>query len=93
MSEYSEQSDEVDAICPYCGLNYQVESEDYDNDLRVETCYGCGKKYYINQEFTVTTYTRPDCELNGEEHQFLPIHFENPKVVHCSVCDKVEILK
>ena len=53
------QVDSVDAICPYCGHRYQVESEDYDEFDRDEACEGCGKTYTICQSFEVSTHTRP----------------------------------
>lgn len=54
-----EQSDSCDAICPYCGAKYQVESEDYKEFDREDECYECGKTYIICQSFEVTTHTRP----------------------------------
>lgn len=79
---------DFECICPYCGLNYQVESEDYDESERVDTCYGCGKKYYMRQEFTVETITIPDCELNGEEHEFIQYTTVNGEFYRCVVCNK-----
>ena len=56
------QVDPNDAICPYCGASYQVESEDYDEFDREEECAECGKTYIMNQYFDVTTHTRPKQE-------------------------------
>jgi hypothetical protein len=54
-----EQSDSCDAICPYCGATYQVESEDYSEFDREEECFECEKTYIIYQSFEVTTHTKP----------------------------------
>jgi transposase-like protein len=59
MSDHGEQSDSVNAICPYCLSSYQVESEDYSEEEREETCEKCGKTYTIRQEFSVETITAP----------------------------------
>jgi hypothetical protein len=87
MSEYEQQMDEHEAICPYCGYNYQVESEDYDVDEREDECSHCGMKYYINQEFTVTHYTSPDCELNDLAHTWEYYDANGRKFRHCTICD------
>jgi hypothetical protein len=40
-------------------------------------------------EFSVTFYTRPDCELNGEQHNFWPHLLKNGQThTFCSVCGK-----
>jgi len=53
-----EQSDPYNAICPYCGATYQVESENYGEFDREEECFECEKTYIICQTFEVTTHTR-----------------------------------
>jgi ribosomal protein L32 len=70
MSQYEEQFDRRNAICPYCRYEYQVESSDYSEDTREEECSECGKTYLIHQSFSVTTYTTPDCALNAEAHNY-----------------------
>jgi hypothetical protein len=56
--------------CPYCEHAYQPESETYSEDSRVEECEGCGKNYHAKDSFSVTHYAEPDCELNGEVHDW-----------------------
>ena len=63
-----EQVDDCHAICPYCKEQWAVEMEDYSEDRRIEECFGCDKKFYLEEQFSVEHVTSPDCELNGEEH-------------------------
>ena len=87
MSEYDEQVDSNDSICPYCGGSFQVETEDYSEDTSVVECYDCGKKYYLHQSFEVNHHTRPDCELNDTPHKYEPIEVRGRGLVpFCSVC-------
>jgi ribosomal protein S14 len=65
-----ETSDSCNRICPYCQHSYQVETEDYSSDTRVEECSECGKKYHATDHFEVTHTATPDCELNGEPHDW-----------------------
>lgn len=62
--------DDDERKCPYCGEGYQPDSEELSEDRRVEECDGCGKKYYAYDGFSTTFYAEPDCELNGEEHDW-----------------------
>lgn len=48
-----------DAICPYCGSSYQVESEDYDSNGVEEECRKCGRIYERHTEFHTTHYCTP----------------------------------
>ncbi len=90
-SEFREWMDNHDAICPYCSSKYQVESEDYDEETRVEECENCGKKYWIYQSFSVTHHTRPDCELNGVAHHYQRITLRNGKeALFCNICDNLK---
>lgn len=88
MSEFSDQMDDGLVICPYCEYEYQREAEDYDEDERAEECGRCEKKFYAHDSFTVTQHTRPDCELNGEKHDWSVV--ANPEFVHCDTCGKCE---
>lgn len=82
-SKYEEKDDLLNAICPYCGYEYQVENEDFDEDERREYCDECGKEYWLCQEITVTHITRPDCRINGQQH----LYQETPKgLFFCTVC-------
>ena len=89
MAKFEEQYDSENAICPYCFDSYQVEAEDYDEDEREEQCDECGMKYWLSQSFSVTHETRPDCELNGEDHVFERVKLYNGREADfCTVCDK-----
>jgi len=93
MSKYEQVMDEHEAICPYCGFNHHVEGEDYSDDRRVEQCSKCGMKYYLNQEFTVTNYTDPDCILNDKEHKWDVYVANGFQFRHCMICDLLELDK
>ena len=85
--EYTINDDEME--CPYCGAKYQPEGEDYSEDERVEECGECGKKYKACQCFTVDHRAEPDCELNGESHQWKPEPLGDGRFHDfCSICGK-----
>lgn len=71
MSEFDEQIDCANSICPYCGEAFEPEGEDYDEDPHAIECDGCGKKYWLKQSFAVHHISRPDCELNGNKHRWI----------------------
>lgn len=92
--KYEDQCDGNNSICPYCKEAYQVESEDYSEDTQEIECEGCGMKYYLHQSFTVEHHTTPDCELNGENHQFERVKLNNSKEADfCSVCYKCRSIR
>jgi hypothetical protein len=94
MSKYEEQYDHNNSICPYCKNRYQVEGEDYSEDIHDIECSECGKKYYLYQSFSVTHHTTPCCELNKEQHQFERIVFKDGKEADfCMICDKCQLPK
>jgi DNA-directed RNA polymerase subunit RPC12/RpoP len=82
------ESSDANVICPYCKHEYQPEAEDYSEDTREEECSECGKKYHLWQVFTVDHHTKPDCELNGEQHQWDAVSARKPDWQSCGVCDK-----
>lgn len=87
--EFSEQTDKTDRVCPYCGYDYQVEGEDYSDDVRAEECEECGKKYFAYESFFVTHHAVPDCELNGEAHKWISEKVSaNGFHDFCAVCSK-----
>ena len=92
-SKYDDQYDDNNVVCPYCGEKYQPEGEDYSEDTREEECYECGKTYWVNQSFSVTHVTEPDCGLNGEDHQWEQESNGVNTFNHCVICDKYEIVK
>ena len=90
IEPFDEQSDDSEMICPYCKEAYQPEGEDYDDSGHIAECDDCGKKYHARQDFSVTHIATPDCELNGEEHQY-SMHSlgggrEHPFCDKCSKC-------
>ncbi len=89
MSKYEEKSDPVMAICPYCGYDYQVEGEDMTEDLRIEECSDCGKKFQLHTTFSVTHNSSPDCPLNGEEHKWEMTY--DDRYESCSICGKYRV--
>ncbi|MCK2149480.1 hypothetical protein MYE70_10420 [Marinobacter alexandrii] len=93
MSLYEEQDDSLNAICPYCEYSYQVEGEDYGEDSQEQECDGCGKKFWLNQSFSVTHHTRPDCKINGEQHDWMLVELRNGKdAFFCQVCGECSLV-
>ena len=88
MAEYEETFDECDRICPYCGGAYQVEAEDYSEDVQEEECEECGKKYYAHDSFSVDHLAIPDCKLNGDNHTWESVPVNMGRHDFCSVCGK-----
>lgn len=85
MSKYHEINSSYDVLCPYCRHKYQPEMADCDEYERVATCDKCGKKYFLSQIFDITHVTRPDCEINGEQHQLVG-HNNASKTFSWQVC-------
>ena len=88
MSEFYDMSDDSEVICPYCGHVYEPEAEDFYEDSRVETCDGCGKSYHLSQYVSVTNETVPDCEINGEVHDFEAVEACTHRF--CVTCGAIE---
>lgn len=91
MQEYHDQTDSCNVICPYCQNEYQPEAESYDEDSVVEECDNCGKKYHRYDSFSVDHNTRPDCALNGLEHQFVPAGSSKLKYMFCAICGSLSM--
>ncbi len=85
--QFDSHIDDDHVVCPYCKSTYQPESEDYSEDTREEECSECGKKFYLHQCFSVDHRTRPDCELNGSEHEWDTVH-NHPDNQSCGICNK-----
>ena len=81
-------SDDANVICPYCKYEYQPEAEDYSEDTREEECHKCGKKFWVWQAFSVDHHSKPDCELNGEQHEWDAVSARKPDWQSCGKCDK-----
>lgn len=86
MAKHEQEFHESDSVCPYCQHSFQVEAEDYSEDTREVVCFGCKKKYWLRQDFDVTHYSTPDCELNGQQHQWLAT--VTPGYERCEECDR-----
>jgi hypothetical protein len=86
-----ETFDSDECICPKCGYSYQVESEDYSEDKRIEECGKCGYKYRTWQEFTVTTHASPDCALNDLPHTWVYGAAGAREYWRCPTCSRVTI--
>lgn len=86
--QFKPDCDDSVVRCPYCKHEYQPEAEDYSEDTREEECSECGKKYWLYQAFTVDHYVKPDCALNGQEHQWDIVSKRRPDYQSCGVCNK-----
>ena len=87
-AKHKHESSDANVICPYCKHEYQPEAEDYSEDTREEECSQCGKKYHVWQVFSVDHHAKPDCELNGEQHQWDIVSKRRPDYQSCGVCNK-----
>lgn len=85
-TRYKCQQDDNHVICPYCGYEYQPDSDDYDEDSRVYECDHCGGEYHLYQSFTVTHHTKPDCELNGTDHVYALYQTKDDVIMRCKNC-------
>ena len=74
--------------CPYCGATHQPEAETYSEDVREEECESCLRTYRIHDSFSVTHYATPDCELNGETHDWQDRQTRRGSHPFCMKCDK-----
>lgn len=84
--QFREMMSDDEIICPYCNASFQPECEEYSETSRPHKCE-CGKQFHMHQEFSVTHFAQPDCELNDEAHiweQALP----SLTVKRCTVCDR-----
>ena len=91
MSDFDDVCDDNDVQCPYCGNKYQPEGETFSEDERIEACDECGKSYHLCQSFSVTHQTRPDCEINGAQHNYELVNLRNGgSHPFCTVCGKCQ---
>jgi hypothetical protein len=82
------QSDDNNVICPYCKHEFQPEAEDYSEDIRTHECFECGKKFRMYQIFSVSHYSKPDCELNDETHDWDVVSVRTTNFQSCGNCGK-----
>ena len=89
MSKYENQiGDEQDgAVCPYCKTTHHIEGEDYSEDVSKIEC-SCGKSFYCSQQINIQHDSYPNCELNGEEHQYEAF---GKGCFRCIVCGEVTL--
>ena len=82
MTEYKDQYDDYNVVCPYCGYKYHPEDQAVLKDNEVEECNRCGKKYNIYKVYSVEYTTQPNCSLNNLEHKYTKAENEN----FCKTC-------
>jgi hypothetical protein len=82
------QMDDANVICPYCKYTYQPEAEDYSEDSREQECSECSKKFHLYQSFSVSHHTKPDCELNGEQHDWDLVSEHTKDWQSCGNCNR-----
>jgi len=88
MTEIDYTYESVDLKCPYCG-EFQSDSWEIDfNDNRVKIECDCGKKFWGSEHITRNYEGNPDCELNGEEHDFE--EFSN-RTLKCKKCGVIKL--
>jgi hypothetical protein len=84
-----ETFDDGERKCPYCSHGYQPEPCDYGEQWREEECERCGKSYHAHDSCTVTHYATPDCELNGDPHDWQDRAVGGGRLhPFCMKCDK-----
>ena len=93
MPKFPEHMDGEEVICPYCKHSYQPESEDFTEDAWEQECEECGKFFYTHQSFIVYHHAIPDCELNGQVHDYQLVNLRDGKShPFCTVCGKCKPL-
>lgn len=85
-----ETMNDNDRECPYCGYKYQPDSEDFHEDIEVEECEECGKKFHSHDSISITHWATPDCSLNGEAHEWSKFEFQDGR--KREFCDKCEAI-
>lgn len=91
MSIYTDTADDQYRECPYCGHTYQPNEYDISEQEREQECVKCKWKYFAYNLVSVTYHAKPDCELNGEKHEFEGSKFSNGNTYqYCKICDKCQ---
>lgn len=94
MSKYEENlNDEI--TCPYCGDRFEDSWDTIagDGETAVIDC-DCGKKFTATCVLSIDYWGHPDCELNGDEHDYEMIHFDSGKSANfCEICGNIEPIK
>ena len=82
MSKYPTTSENEGVRCPYCGEMYNVQLG-IRPDIVME-CEGCSMSFKMSS--SIFYITAPDCELNGQEHEW---SWEiEPGFKQCLICGK-----
>lgn len=82
LPKYTLEINDNDVECPYCHNKWQLEGEDFSEDAVEEECE-CGKKFYRECCISYDVRSRPNCELNGEQHTVV----SDGEYKSCSTCD------
>lgn len=92
MSTYEGRFDEEKIICPYCGHSHRpLDAGDFGEDDEVDECENCGKQYHVYQEIQIQHRTKPDCELNKQEHEYEDKPLYGGKTFQaCAACGKIK---
>lgn len=85
MSKYKEESSKTGHICPYCKEEIACDrGRNFDHNEEIEECEYCHKKFIATAELMFTFYSKPDCKINGEDHDFA--YLPGFKVNYCIKC-------
>jgi len=96
MSEFSTNIDDENAICPYCKEEHYIDHEDFldEDEESIINCDGCGKKFHHYTCYMIDQRTKPDCEINGDNHQYKTKELSTGENHgFCVVCGKCEPVK
>lgn len=86
------RADEI--VCPYCGEIHTDSWECADDEGEIE-CDECSKKFSYQRETSVTYNCDRDCELNGEQHEYLIKDLNNNGQMSwwCRKCPALQVQK
>lgn len=69
IPKYEDQLDN-ELICPYCEHRFDNSWESCSEDSEKIDCPNCGKYFWGYMQKSIDYNSKPDCNLNKEEHQF-----------------------
>ena len=93
--EIKQKIAEKDITCPYCdstvdnddAYSYDDPFEHVDQYEGTEfTCDQCEKKFWAEKHVTIDYWTKPDCELNNDQHNYKESQLTNDTTFFCTVC-------
>ena len=92
MSNY-EYLIESEITCPYCKFEYGDSWEMLGDGEGTEVleCPECYKKFIATRHITVDYWCTPDCEENGEKHQYKKRNEQHKgkDIFDCVVCGDI----